>query len=202
MSKDNSLVQGFFLDHEKGFTAQCWRKFVSTCYVISFIACTTKLYCIEKMYSVIACHQDTSYLANFFEKINTTTNKLQSKNITLVQSKSIIYGPINKLELYQQTLSRRDFHHFSRLSKMSHSITDRHLLIYVAHLKVVNEGMHVRSKDLLDLEVSTVGEPFASNINKCNSTMQEMLMDLQSDEEARADFGAHEWGGFWIKCNN
>ena len=86
---------------------------------------------------VIACHQDNSYLADFYEKINTATDKLQGKKITLVQSKTIIRGLINKLELYQQSLSRRKFDHFSRLSKMSDSVTDEHLLVYVEHLKAV-----------------------------------------------------------------
>ena len=78
---------------------------------------------------VIACHQDTSYQTDFFEKINTATNKLQGKNITLVQCKTIICGLINKLELCHQTLNTKDFHHLSRLSKMSHGVTDNHLLI-------------------------------------------------------------------------
>ena len=99
---------------------------------------------------VIACQQDTSYLADFFEKINIATNKLQGKNITLVKSKTIIHGLINKLELYQQTLNKRDFHHFSQLPKMSHSITDNHLLIYV---KAVKEDINVCFKYLLDPEV-------------------------------------------------
>ena len=102
---------------------------------------------------VITCRQDTSYLADFYEKINTAINKLHGKNITLVQCKSIIRGLINKLELYQQTLNRRDFHHFSRLSKMSDDVTDNHLLIFVEHLAAVQEDMHARFKDLLDLEV-------------------------------------------------
>ena len=58
-------------------------------------------------------------------------------------------------------------------------------------------------KDLLDLEVFPwLVEPFASNINECDSTMQEMLIDVQSDEEARAIFRAHGWAGFWIKCKD
>ena len=135
---------------------------------------------------VIACHQDNSYLADFYEKINTATDKLQGKKITLVQSKTIIRGLINKLELYQQSLSRRKFDHFSHLSKMSDSVTDEHLLVYVEHLKAVIEDMKVRFKDLLDLEVFPwLVEPFATNINDCDSTMQEMLIDLQSDEEAQ-----------------
>ena len=153
--------------------------------------------------NVIACHQDISYLADFLEKLNTATNKLQGKNITLVQSKTTTCGQINKLELYQQTLSRRDFHHFSLLSKMSHSVTDNHLLIYVQHLKGVKENMNVRLKDLLDLEVFPwLVKPFASNINEWDVTMQEMLIDLQSDQEARAIFRAYGWACFWIKCNN
>ena len=71
---------------------------------------------------VIACHQYIRYLVYFFEKINTATSKPQGKNIALVQSKTIICGLINKLELYQQTLSRGNFYHFSRLSKMSLTI--------------------------------------------------------------------------------
>ena len=62
-------------------------------------------------------------------------------------------------------------------------IADNYLLISVKHLKAVNEDINVRFKDLLDLEVFPwLVEPFASNINKCDSTEQEMLIDLQSDE--------------------
>ena len=49
---------------------------------------------------VIACYQDISNRADFFEKINTATSQLQGKNIALVQSKTITCRLINKLELY------------------------------------------------------------------------------------------------------
>ena len=66
---------------------------------------------------------------------------------------------------------------------MSHNVTDNHLLVYVEHLKAVREDMDVRFKDLLDLEVFPwLVEPFASNINECYSTLQEKLVDLQSNE--------------------
>ena len=130
---------------------------------------------------VITCHQDTSYLADFYEKYNCATNKLQGKNVALVQCKSIICGLINKLELYQQTLNRRDFYHFSRLSKVSNDVTDNHLLIYIEHLKAVQEDMRARFKDLLDLKVFPwLVEPFGTNIlnNEHDSAMQELLIDL------------------------
>ena len=73
---------------------------------------------------------------------------------------------------------------------MSHSVTDNHLLIYIKHLKAVKEDIN-----LFDLEVfPLLVEPFAGNMNECDSTMQEMLIDLQSDEEARAIFGAQVSG--------
>ena len=63
--------------------------------------------------------------------------------------------------------------------------------------------MNVRFKDLLDLEVFPwLLEPFASNINECDSFMQKMLINLQIGEKGRAIFRAHGYAGFWIKCNN
>ena len=86
---------------------------------------------------------------------------------------------------------------------MSHSITDNHLLIYVKHVKAVKEDINVRFQDLLYLEVFPWSvKPFTSNINECDSTMQEMLIDLQSDKEAREIFRAYGWAGFWINCND
>ena len=154
---------------------------------------------------VITCYQDTSYLADFYEKFNLATNKLQSKNFTLVQCKSIIGGLINKLWLYQQALNRKDFHHFSQLSKVSDDATDNHLLVYIEHLKAVKEDMQVRFKDLLDLEVFPwLVESFGGNIvdNELNFATQELLIDLQSDEEVHAIFTAHGWADFWIKCGD
>ena len=100
-----------------------------------------------------ASRQDSSYLADFFEKIDIATNKLQGKNITLFQRKPVIRGLSNKLKLYQQTLSIRYFYHFSSLSEMPHNVTDNHLFIYAELLKAVKENMNICFKDLLDLEV-------------------------------------------------
>ena len=48
-------------------------------------------------------------------------------------------------------------------------------------LKAVMDDMNVRFKDPLDLEVFPwLVEPFASNVNECDSTTQEMLIDPQS----------------------
>ena len=77
------------------------------------------------------------------------------------------------------------------------NVTDNHLLIYIEHLKVVKEEMKVRFKDLLDLEVFPwLVKPFAGNIIECDSTTQEMLIDLQSDEEERAMLWLHGCAGF------
>ena len=74
---------------------------------------------------------------------------------------------------------------------MSYSVTDNHLLIYVEHLIAVKEDMNVRFEDSLDLKVFRwLVEPSASNINECDSNMQEMLIDLQVTKK-REQFMGH-----------
>jgi len=39
-----------------------------------------------------------------------------------------------------------------------------------------------------------------TSISECDSTIQERLIDFQSDDEARAIFHTHGWSKFCIKC--
>lgn len=61
---------------------------------------------------------DIMYLADFFEKMNEVTMKLQGKNVTLVQCKTVIHSLTSKLDLYRQTIGRREFAHFPLLTKV------------------------------------------------------------------------------------
>ena len=88
---------------------------------------------------------------------------------------------------------------------MSDDVTDNHLLIYIEHLKPVQEDMHARFKDLPNLEVFPwLVKPFAADIfvSKCDSAMQELPIDLQSKKEVRAIFNARGKADFWIKCSD
>ncbi|KAK9960340.1 hypothetical protein ABG768_008201, partial [Culter alburnus] len=57
------------------------------------------------------------YLTDFFEKMNEVTLKLQGNDITLVKSKVIIHSLTSRLDLYRQSIGRRQFAHFPQLAK-------------------------------------------------------------------------------------
>ncbi|XP_073689566.1 zinc finger BED domain-containing protein 5-like [Garra rufa] len=61
---------------------------------------------------------DIMYLADFFEKMNKATIKLQGKDVTLVQCKAVIHSLTSRLNLYRQSIGRRQFAHFPQLTKV------------------------------------------------------------------------------------
>lgn len=61
---------------------------------------------------------DIMYLADFFGKMNEVTLKLQGKGVTLVQSKAVIHSLTSRLDLYRQSIGRRQFAHFPLLIKV------------------------------------------------------------------------------------
>lgn len=67
---------------------------------------------------VSSSHCDIMYLADFFGKMNEVTLKLQGKGVTLVQSKAVIQSLTSRLDLYRQSIGRRQFAHFPLLTKV------------------------------------------------------------------------------------
>jgi len=39
-----------------------------------------------------------------------------------------------------------------------------------------------------------------TSISECDPTIQELLIDIQSDDEASVVFHTFGWSNFWIKC--
>ncbi|XP_010775064.1 zinc finger BED domain-containing protein 5-like, partial [Notothenia coriiceps] len=143
---------------------------------------------------------DIMYLADFFGKMNEVTLKLQGKGVTLIQSKAVIHSLTSRLDLYRQSIGRRQFAHFPLLTKVSEALTDERLLIYTDHLRMVNADLKIRFRDLLDLDVPTwVVQPFQADVAECEPAIQEHLIDIQSDDEAQAIFRTSGWGNMWVK---
>ena len=64
-----------------------------------------------------AIEQDTFYLTDIFEKLNKVNLQLQGTKTNLIQCKSVIMSLIDKLSLYKQNLSRREFTQSPTLKK-------------------------------------------------------------------------------------
>ncbi|XP_051950665.1 zinc finger BED domain-containing protein 5-like [Xyrauchen texanus] len=145
-----------------------------------------------------SCRGDIFYLADFFGKMNEVSLKLQGDAVTLVHSKATICSFLAKLELYKQNLSRRQFNNFPQLAKVVDGLTDNHLLRYTDHLRAVKADMEIRFRDLDQLDVPEwVMEPFQVDVSRTEDEIQETLIDLQNDEEAKSTFRTCGWRVMW-----
>lgn len=68
-------------------------------------------------------------------------------------------------------------------------LTDRDLLLYTGHLKAVQADMKIRFRDIEQLDVPDwVMEPWQVDAASSEAEIQESLIDLQNDEEAKTMF--------------
>lgn len=81
---------------------------------------------------------------------------------------------------------------------MLDDLTDNHLLRYTDHLQTVKADLEVRFRDLRELDVPEwVTEPFEVDASSIDAAVQESLIDLQNDEEAKATFRISGWRAMW-----
>ncbi|XP_029296292.1 protein ZBED8-like [Cottoperca gobio] len=67
---------------------------------------------------VMSSRCDIMYLADFLKRMNEVTLKLHGNGINLVQCKAVIHSLTSRLDLYRQSMGRRQSAHFPRLTKM------------------------------------------------------------------------------------
>jgi len=140
-----------------------------------------------------------AYLADIFEKLNEVNKNLQGDKINFIKSKSIISAFISKLSLFKEKISRREFNNFSNLSR-SQQILDSDLEIYCAHLESLKDNMSTRFKDINDLIIPEwVLNPFLADIQNVQPLIQEELLEVKHNEEAKIDFKHNGYELFWLK---
>ncbi|KAK4319476.1 hypothetical protein Pmani_009579 [Petrolisthes manimaculis] len=100
------------------------------------------------------CKNALLYLADLYYKFNEIQKRLQGKNVTIIQARTVLLGFQGKLSLFRASLARRDFHYFSNLQQIqSESISDGDLEIYMTHLDNLIEDFKVRFEDLAKMKV-------------------------------------------------
>ncbi|XP_008183405.1 protein ZBED8-like [Acyrthosiphon pisum] len=140
-----------------------------------------------------------AYLADIFEKLNEVNKNLEGDKINLIKSKSIISAFISKLSLLKEKIGRREFNNFSNLS-ISQQILDSDLEIYCAHLESLKDNMSTRFKDINDLIIPEwVLNPFLTDIQNVQPLIQEELLEVKHNEEAKIDFKHNGYELFWLK---
>ncbi|KAK2705686.1 hypothetical protein QYM36_015906 [Artemia franciscana] len=84
---------------------------------------------------------------------------------------------------------RRAFEQFPCLACVRSDLQDEDLALYGEYLENIHEDMQTRVGDLLGMDIPIwVSIPFEVNVAKIELSLQEPLIELQSDEIMRAKF--------------
>lgn len=62
------------------------------------------------------CEKHLLYLADIYSKFNEIEKRLQGKDVTLIQARTVLMGFQVKLELFRNSLERRDFKYFFKFN--------------------------------------------------------------------------------------
>jgi len=151
--------------------------------IVSFLANT------QLGEQLLATKCDVFYLSDIFEKLNLLNKQLQGKDSDLISSKGAITAFLRKLQLYKNNIRRRAFEQFPCLASISSDLHDEDLALYSEYLENMHEDMQTRFSDLLMMDIPTwVTIPFEVNVADIDISLQEPLIELQSDEIMRAKF--------------
>ncbi|KAK4325525.1 hypothetical protein Pmani_003873 [Petrolisthes manimaculis] len=138
------------------------------------------------------CKNALLYLADLYYKFNEIQKRLQGKNVTIIQARTVLLGFQGKLSLFRASLARRDFHYFSNLQQIqSESISDGDLEIYMTHLDNLIEDFKVRFEDLAKMKVPEwILTPIEVEIGNSDIALhlEEEFTDMTVDLEASSLF--------------
>jgi hypothetical protein len=141
---------------------------------------------------------DIAYLADIFDKCNALITQLQGEKVGLVSARASVLAFMGKLQLYDQSLCRREFYHFACLGNHE-DVTDNELLVYSAHLKSLKADMETRFADLLSMAIPDwLVDPFTVTPHVMPLPLQEEIVELQSNVAAKLSFNIHGNVRFWI----
>lgn len=122
--------------------------------------------------------------------------------VTLIRCKSIVCSFIAKLRLYRQKLNQNDLINFPNLND-ANSVSQDEILRYCEHLNNLIEDFEIRFDDLISLNVPIwISQPFTADPMHIKTELQEDLIDLQNDEEAKAMFIGDRYDLFWCKLSD
>ena len=151
-------------------------------FIVSFLADT------QLGAKLLANKNDVFYLSDIFEKLNSLNKQLRGNDSNLISSKSAIAAFLRKLQLYKKNIWRRAFEQFHCLACVSSDLQDEDLALYGEYLENIHEDMQTRFSDLLRMDIPIwVSVPFEVNVAEIELSLQEPLIELQSDEITRAE---------------
>ena len=126
--------------------------------------------------------------------------------MTLIQARTVLMGFQIKLELFRNSLQRRDFKYFSNLMLHSlHSrqnISDDDLKIFTNHLQKLQDDFIIRFEDIRNMRIPAwILTPFEVKFENLDlePDLECELAELSVDAAAKISFGSRSLGDFWYE---
>ncbi|KRY06215.1 SCAN domain-containing protein 3, partial [Trichinella patagoniensis] len=172
---------------------------------VEFLADVDQTLCEE----LKKCKNHLFYLADLYSKFNEIQKRLQGKDVTIIQARTLLIGFQAKIGLFKSFLARRDFKYFSNLQKLEEGadVSDRDLEIYINHLEKLEEDFKIRFEDLESMTVPDwIIAPFDIETGNANIefSLQEEHVEISADLEAKLLFKHKSLSEFWSnprKCD-
>ena len=153
---------------------------------------------------LIKCKNHLFYLADIFSKFNEIQNKIQGKDITIIQVRTVILGFQAKINIYKLALARRDFKYFTNVMQLEgDTISNDQVEAYVSHLEKLGEDFKIRFKDMEEMRVPEwIITPFDTNIeNGIAPDLCDELIEMSVDIEAKTLFKNKSMVDYWTNIN-
>ena len=161
-------------------------------------------------YELKKCKKHLLYLADIYSKFNEIQKRLQGRDVTIIQARTIIMGFQVKLGLFKNSLDRRDYKYSSNLKHFStslmedHSISDDDIEIFTNHLGNLQYDFRVRFKDLENMTIPEwIITPFDVKFENLSvePECEYELVELSVDIAAKAVFESRSLSDFWYNVN-
>jgi hypothetical protein len=161
-------------------------------------------------YELKKCKKHLLYLADIYSKFNETQKRLQGRDVTIIQARTIILSFQVKFGLFKNSLDRRDYKYFSNLKHFStslmedHSISDDDIEIITNHLGNPQNDFRFRFKDLENMTIPEwIITPFDVKFENLSvePECEYELAELSVDIAAKAVFESRSLSDFWYNVN-
>jgi len=122
--------------------------------------------------------------------------------MTMVKPRDVISSFISKLDLYKRNIGRRALEQFPSLQEQT-GVSNESMLKYCDHLVELKLEMERRFEDIIQLEIPDwVTNPFTANTEEAEISLQEELIDLQNDTQAKNVFKTEGYQKMWATILN
>ena len=152
------------------------------------------------------CTNALFYLADLYSKYNETKTRVQGKDVTIIQAKTVLLEFQGKLSWFRASLARTDSQYFSNLQQIQcENISDDDLEIYTTHLENLIEDFKVHFEYLAKIiELEWILMPFDVEIVNAAvaSHLEEEFIAMTVDLEASVWFRRKGLRKSWINKNN